>query len=127
MNDGFMSDEERSWHAMGSSGRRFELVFAAYTKWVLAKCPMSAEMRLRMLEGLNNCLSPSALAALQPCCSTAAEMVHEALALDQGGERLSRSWDVLTGQDVFKALLQLNPSMRTAAVIYQFGPQKEAA
>jgi hypothetical protein len=101
-------------------GYRHIIVLASYIKRVLVTQPMTASERLQFLERLNGLVDEyfiaPALAAIQPVCDTGAAMIHEALKLDRGPEpqRCDQSFKMLTGEEVFDHLLQLNPSIGEA-------------
>lgn len=88
-------------------GWRYTLVLAAETKRALLS-DMPADMRLEFLERLASMsgggISAEAITAIEPACTTAARMFHEA----------DGSLDVLADFDVFREFARLNPSLRVA-------------
>jgi hypothetical protein len=74
---------------------------------------LSAEHRLRFLEFLDRCtdnfLTAEAIAAVEPMCDQAYEMVKEARKLGP-----SKALDVFARWEVFNAFIALNPGLLTA-------------
>jgi hypothetical protein len=115
--------------AMFPPGCRFALIIASYSKWALAACDTSAKLRLEFLEGITSLVSDSfnsrALAEVKPCCETTRRMIETALAND-GDEKLSKSFGILTGREVFAELLRLNPSWMWAIRLCSFSGARAA-
>lgn len=124
-----MSPDEREV-ALFPVGHRYALVMASYWKWALANCLMSAAMRLEFLEGLERLvgdrgLNARALAEVRPCNETSVRMIAEALDSDHG-ERSGQAFKILTGREVFGALLRLNPTWLWAIRLCGYGTREVA-
>jgi hypothetical protein len=103
-------------------GYRYFMLLAAFTKYVLANLKMPAGTRLNLLEKLNALVdgyfSQEMLSAIQPMCPTQVEMICEAKLLDPAGDKLGNaSFEILTGEKVFRHFIALNPSFLDAIKI----------
>jgi hypothetical protein len=94
------------------------MVIVSHIKRALVSCKMSVGLRLRMLELLNANVdlyfTEAALAAIEPACDTAVEMIHECLKVDEGNPRIGKGFDLLASWEVFGHLIKLNPSLLDA-------------
>jgi hypothetical protein len=95
-------------------GRRHDLVLASYFKRVVVGEGLTADARLFFLEGLSRMLTPAALARIVPADDVSMQIIEEAMGLDRGSDGFERSFGVLTGDEVFRTLLTLNPSLMGA-------------
>jgi hypothetical protein len=99
-------------------GYRYTLVIVSHAKRALVSYEMPVGVRLRMLEAINDSVdgyfTEAALAAIEPACDTAVEMIHECMKVDEGNPRLGKGLDLLASHEVFGHLLALNPSLLTA-------------
>jgi hypothetical protein len=93
-------------------GYRYTFVIISEAKRLLAHELPTAD-RLRFLEFLDSCadksLTTEAIAAIEPMCDEAYEMVKEARKLGAG-----KALDVFARWEVFNAFVALNPSLLTA-------------
>jgi hypothetical protein len=119
-----MSEDDKRLVALFPVGCRFSLIIAGYTKWALAACSMGAKAQLEMLEGIaglaDGFFNARALAEVRPCCEVSAQMIETALRND-GDERCSKSFNVLTRAEIFGELLRLNPSWLRAIRLCGYG------
>ena len=93
-------------------GHRYTIVIISEIKRRLLQ-PLSAAHRLRFLEFLDShtdlVLTAEAIAAIEPMCDEALEMVEEARKLGA-----AKALDVFARWEVFNAFVALNPSILTA-------------
>jgi hypothetical protein len=94
-------------------GHLFNLAEASYLKRALLKTEMSADLRLKILQSIGECVfgpvTAEAVAAIEPCCNTGAAMLHEIHSLD-----VAKQTSAFQDGDVFRLLAQLNPSLLVA-------------
>jgi hypothetical protein len=102
------------------SGHRMLLVSIAMAKHALA-LEGTADQRLKTLLFLEGCstLGMDVIAAVAPASAEFMAIVSEVLQIDPPGadKRLSKSYDVLTSDDVFTRLMQLNAGIVSAIAI----------
>ena len=93
-------------------GHRYTIVIISEIKRRLLQ-PLSAAHRLRFLEFLDShidlVLTAEAIAAVEPMCDEALEMVEEARKLGA-----AKALDVFARWEIFNAFVALNPSILTA-------------
>jgi hypothetical protein len=94
-------------------GHLENLVEIAYFKRALLKFSLPPDLQLRILEFIascaDGCLSAEAIAAVQPSCDTAAEILNEFNKLDPRMRRLT--W---RDRDMFSLYAKMNPSLLIA-------------
>lgn len=121
--DSWTADEKLA--ANVPCGYRYTIVLVAWTKWALISCnDMPVGDRLRMLEFINGFVdgyfTEAALAAIEPACETAVEMIRECLKVDEGDDpRRGKSLDLMASWEVFGHLVELNPSMLAAIKLFR--------
>jgi hypothetical protein len=108
--DSLNDDENAIVHT--AIGHRYTFVIISEAKRLLAHELPTAD-RLRFLEFLDRCadkfLTTEAIAAIEPMCDEAHEMVREARKLGA-----SKALDVFARWEIFNAFVALNPSLLTA-------------
>jgi hypothetical protein len=108
------SDEYRIVHM--PPGYRFFLALIAYSKRVLLTMEMTAGERLRILNGMNECvggpITDTVVAVIEPLCDDGAAIVAEicSLAVDDQSRAFEKG-------DVFRLLAKLNPSLLRALTL----------
>jgi hypothetical protein len=109
---------EADLHAMTPPGYLYTIVIVSYFKRALVTIEMPVAERLHFLETINKCVdayfTEAALAAIEPACDTAAEMIRECFKVDEGNRRSGKSLDLLASREVFSHLVAVNPSLLTA-------------
>jgi hypothetical protein len=113
-------------------GYRYTMVLVAWTKAMLVSCKnMPVGDRLRMLEAINGFVddnfTEAALAAIEPACPTAVEMIQECLKVDEGNPRSGKAFDLMASSEVFGHLLKLNPSMLAAIKLFRTNPARPSS
>jgi hypothetical protein len=118
-----MTDEEMVLHL--PPGQRFEMLFAAYLKYLLklGRGPREKLETLEMLDFLGSShLTPETIKAIEPMPDVGIEIMDTAFQLDRNRDGMKggcpESYRVLTKCNVFEKLLAINPSLMNAISIY---------
>ncbi|HEY8336715.1 MAG TPA: hypothetical protein VIQ05_23225 [Tardiphaga sp.] len=94
-------------------GHLFSLAVVAGLKWALITLKMSAEDRLRVLDGIETCVygpvTHEALAAIEPADEGSREIMQEINKLP-----IAKRTNAFRDGDVFRLLSKLNPSLLVA-------------
>jgi hypothetical protein len=113
-----MTNEDEHAVVHTSAGHRYTMIIAAYVKRALTICPGTANEQLQCLQSLNGLVdvnfTAEALQVIEPACDTFIEMVDEAMRANKDPNRCNESFAILTSPEVFRHLLQLNPSLLEA-------------
>jgi hypothetical protein len=131
----FTEEQRLAWHeswnederavAHTSPGHRWGMVLASYLKRILImpEAKLTANEQIRVLEFLagivDTVFDSEALAAIEPACDTAMDIVRTAMGADTDRKRINESFDILTSWEVFWHLVRLNPSLLEAVRICQ--------
>jgi hypothetical protein len=104
---------------MTAPGRREVLIVASLAKHALASTGLSGQDQLQILTLLNQLLdrwlTVEVLTAIEPPADdTALEMYQAAIDLDGNDKTRQASFRVLSSEKVFRAFVELNPSLLRA-------------
>lgn len=118
------TDSRIGWPA--PPGWQFTLLCVSLGKRAVATLPMTAGERLEFLERIANMtgsgITVAAVAAVEPADAISAKIICEAMTLDGPEARgAPEAAKLLTGDEQFKALARLNPSLVTALGLCGFG------
>jgi hypothetical protein len=114
--DSLTGDEYRIVHT--PVGHLMSLAYIAHFKYALTTLSMEAHERLRFLNYIAGCvdgpITADAVAAIEPACATAVQMLHELNKVPRG--QAPRTFQ---DGDVFRLLSRLNPSLLRALELCQ--------
>jgi hypothetical protein len=120
-------DEFRMTHM--PVGHLMTLAYIAHFKYAVTAVPMGAHERLRFLDfiarSIAGPITAEAVAAIEPSCKTALQMLHELNKVPRG-----QTTRAFRDGDVFRLLSRLNPSLLRALELCQWHPpvpEKRAA
>src|ERR1700686_4225302 len=120
--DSLVGDEYRIVHM--PIGHLFNLAIVSGFKRILLTQQTTAGERMKLLDGIAQCVygcvTPEAVAAIEPCCETGEKILLEIFSLPFGEQTRAFSKG-----DVFRLLANLNPSLLTALRLCALGPIPE--